>query len=120
MSSSSVPSALKIASPLTRGMEIPKRENLRGDYAIAAGCVAIQTLGFIGWSDSILRWFVLPVMACGVLSAVDIVRWLRGRLDLFDPRTIIGCLAFYGLFVAPLLNVCWDTFGVGDLVFWGD
>jgi hypothetical protein len=45
---------------------------------------------------------------------------LRGRLDLYDPKTIIGCLAFYGFFLAPLLNVAWDTFGVGDFVLWGD
>jgi hypothetical protein len=66
------------------------------------------------------HWFLLPVTACGVLTVVDIVRWLTGRLDLFDPRTVIACVAFYGFFMAPLLNVHWDSFGVGDLPYWGD
>ncbi len=39
----------------------------------------------------------------------------------FDPRTIIACLAFYGFFVAPILHVIWDRFGVGDeMVMFGD
>jgi hypothetical protein len=65
-------------------------------------------------------WFLLPVTACGVLAGVDVVRWLRGRLDLFDPKTLIACLAFHGFFVAPLLHVLWDMFGVGDLTLFGD
>jgi hypothetical protein len=93
---------------------------LTGDYAIVAVSVVVVTFIFVLWNKSVLHWFLIPVMACGVLSGVDIVRWCRGQLDLFDPKTIIACLAFYGFFVAPLLNVAWDTYGVGDLVLWGD
>lgn len=93
---------------------------LTGDYPMAAICVAVVTFIFVVWNKSVVHWFLIPVMVCGILCGVDVVRWCRGQLDLFDPKTIIACLAFYGFFVAPLLNVAWDTYGVGDLVLWGD
>jgi hypothetical protein len=121
MANSDIPIAFRMDGQGVRGLTSDaRRDDLRADYGIAAGCVAVLTLAFIAWSDSVVHWFLLPVMACGILSGVDIVRWLRGKLDLFDPQIIIGCVAFYGLFVAPLLNVCWDTYGAGDLIFWGD
>jgi hypothetical protein len=91
------------------------------DYAIVAGIVAFLALISITWSRPTFHWFLLPAMACGVLAGVDIVRWLRGRLDLFDPKTIIGCLAFYGFFIAPILHVAWDRFGVeNEMAMFGD
>lgn len=97
------------------------RRRPRGDYAITVVVVGVSTLGFMWRSESVIHWFLLPVMACGILAGVDIVRWLRGRLDLFDPRTIVACLAFYGFFLAPILHVVWDRFGAGyDLILRGD
>lgn len=93
----------------------------RGDYIISASVVGVLSLISIWWSEPVAHWFLLPAMACGILAGVDIVRWLRGRLDIFDPRTIVGCLAFYGFFVAPILHVAWDRFGAGyDLILFGD
>jgi hypothetical protein len=91
-----------------------------GDYPIAAAFVGLICLVLIWRNKAATHWFLLPVAVCGVLTGVDIVRWLRGRLDLFDPQTLIACLAFHGFFVAPLLHVLWDMFGVGDLVLFGD
>jgi hypothetical protein len=97
------------------------RPPARGDFAIAALCVGVLTLLSLWWQGAVAHWFLIPVMTCGILSGVDVVRWLRGRLDLFDPKTIIACLAFYGFFVAPILHVAWDRFGAGfDLLLWGD
>ena len=93
---------------------------LTGDYPIATICVVFVTFIFVLWNKSVVHWFLIPLMACGILCGVDVVRWCRGQLDLFDPKTIIACLAFYGFFVAPLLNVAWDTYGIGDLILWGD
>lgn len=96
------------------------RRSSRGDYAVAAACVAVLSLLFMWRSKPVTHWFLLPVIACGILAGVDVVRWLRGRLDLFDPKTIIACLAFYGFFLAPLLHVLWNTYGEGDLTLFGD
>jgi len=93
----------------------------RGEYVLAAVCVTASVLIFIGLNRAVVHWFLLPVMACGVIAGADVIRWLRGRLDLFDPKTIIACLAFYGFFVTPILHVVWDRFGVGNEMFlWGD
>jgi hypothetical protein len=97
------------------------RHRVRGDYAIAVVSVTALSLLFIAINRLVFHWFILPAMACGILAGVDIVRWLRGRLELFDPRTIIAGLAFYGFFIAPILHVIWDRFGVGDeMVMFGD
>ena len=72
-------------------------------------------------SRPVIHWFLIPVMACGVLSGIDVIRWIRGRLDLFDPKAVIGFLSFYGCFLTPILHVVWDRFGVNsDLALWGD
>jgi hypothetical protein len=100
---------------------VARRQVLRGDYATAAVGVSVIALLSIAWSKAVFHWFLLPVSACGVLAGVDVVRWLRGKLDVFDPRTVVGCLAFYGFFVAPILHVVWDIYGVGNEMFlWGD
>jgi hypothetical protein len=96
------------------------RRSPRGDYASTVVIVGLAALLFISRSKPLIHWFLFPVMACGVLTGVDIVRWLRGRIDLFDPQTIIACLAFYGFFLAPILHVFWNTFGVGDLALFAD
>jgi hypothetical protein len=96
-------------------------KTLQGDYAAAAVGVSVIVVLCIAWSKSVFHWFLLPVSACGILAGVDIVRWLRGRLDIFDPKTVVGCLAFYGFFVAPILHVVWDMYGVGnEMILWGD
>lgn len=90
------------------------------DYLIAGCGTALTALVFCAVKPAERHWFIVPVAVCGIVAGVDVVRWLRGRLDLFDPRTLIASVALYGFFVAPLLNVYWDAFGVGDLPFWGD
>lgn len=93
----------------------------RGDYFFAWIAVAVVIATFALWNEAVAHWFLLPLAACGVLAGVDVVRWLRGRMDTYDPRTVVACLAFYGCFVTPLLHVVWDTFGAGyDLILRGD
>src|ERR1700685_1775949 len=105
----------------TKPEQIVRVPRLRGDDAIAAVGVSVIGLLSVAWSTAVFHWFLLPVSACGILAGVDVVRWLRGKLDVFDPRTVIGCLAFYGFFVAPILHAAWDIYGVGnEMLLWGD
>jgi hypothetical protein len=91
------------------------------DYTVSFLCVCAVALIFVIISPSVIHWFLIPLMACGVLSGIDVIRWIRGRLDLFDPKAVIGFLSFYGCFVTPVLHVVWDRFGVNnDLALWGD
>jgi hypothetical protein len=97
------------------------RHTVLSDYAITAGVVAVIALLFSMLNHAVMHWFLVPAMACGILAGVDIVRCARQRLDLFDPLTLIACLAFYGFFIAPILHAVWDQYGVGNEMFlWGD
>jgi hypothetical protein len=91
------------------------------DYALAAGGVFLLMLIFMTVNRTVTHWFLLPLTVCGILSGVDVVRWMRGRLDLFDPKAVISFLMLYGCFLTPMLHVVWDRFGVNeDLALWGD
>jgi hypothetical protein len=97
------------------------RRTILGEYLIVCAAVGVITGMLALRNHAVMHWFLVPVMACGILAGVDIVRWVRGRLDLFDPSTIIACLAFYGFFVAPILHVLWNQYGIGDeMLLWGD
>jgi hypothetical protein len=96
-------------------------ESQRGDYALASVCVFVIVLSLMVSNKAVIHWMLFPLIACGILSGVDVVRWLRGRMDLFDPKTVIGVLSFYGFFVAPMLHVVWNRYGAGyDLNLSGD
>ncbi|MGH7396024.1 MAG: hypothetical protein ACRELW_00640 [Candidatus Rokuibacteriota bacterium] len=64
---------------------------------------------FLGVVDQLAHWFVVPVLACGVLVGRDAVDWARGRVDLFDPVGVIGLLGAHVFFLAPLLHVALDV-----------
>lgn len=65
-------------------------------------------IAFLLTSERFLHWFIMPVFLCGVLIGVDAIKWIRGRLDIFDPLGIIGAIGFHFFFLAPLLHVYWD------------
>jgi hypothetical protein len=118
---SSIASVAAIRAGARNVPPVARRQALRGDYATATVGVSVIVLLSIVWSKAVFDWFLLPVSVCGILAGVDVVRWLRGRLDVFDPKTVIGCLAFYGFFAAPILHVVWNIYGVGnEMLLWGD
>jgi len=93
----------------------------RGDYVLSFVCACAFALTFAILCPAVIHWFLIPLIACGTISGVDVIRWIRGRLDLFDPKAVIGFLSFYGCFVTPFLHVVWDRFGVNnDLLLGGD
>jgi hypothetical protein len=93
----------------------------RSDFFIACAASALIALVFLALDEREIHWFLFPVIACGLLTGADVVAWLRGRADLFDPLTLVACVGYYGFFVAPLLNVYWDRFGLGyDFLIWDD
>ena len=61
-------------------------------------------------AEDYMHWFIAPVMLCGVIIGQDVVRWLRGELNVFDPIGVIGLYGFHFFFVAPLLHVHWGFF----------
>jgi hypothetical protein len=60
------------------------------------------------------HWFVVPVFLCGVLVCVDAIDWLRGKVDVLDPKGVLGIFGIHFFFIAPLLHVrlnmwMWDV-----------
>src|SRR5258707_15491648 len=85
------------------GLQKPTR--MAAKYALSLYLsIAVSAL-FVALDSSMLHWFLIPVLACGVVIGGDAVDWIRGRLSLFDPVGILGTLGYYFFFLAPLLVV---------------
>lgn len=74
----------------------------------SSALAALVVFGFWASDEAFTHWFVLPLLACGTVIGVDMLDWLRGRLDTYDPVGIIGLLGYHFFFLAPLLHVRWD------------
>lgn len=73
-----------------------------------AGCVCVGALAVLAHdAPDLHHWFVVPVSFCGVLCMAEAIDWLRGEMDRFDPRGLIGLLGFHFFFLAPLLHIRW-------------
>jgi hypothetical protein len=121
---SSSPNAIALgAGSFRKGVSArnSRKADRAGDYALSFIIVCALALVFTMIWRPVIHWFLIPLIACGVLSGVDVIRWMRGRLDLFDPKAVVGLLAFYGCFITPVLHVAWERFGVNnDLLLGGD
>ena len=77
----------------------------RGDWwASAAVTLFVATVCSLLAGD-LVHWFMLPVIAVGVLVGADIRAWARGGLSLVDAAGVIALLAYLGFFLAPILHV---------------
>jgi hypothetical protein len=70
---------------------------------LAASCCLFGVLS----SPQLAHWFLLPLFACGAVIGVDLIDWLRGRMDLFDPAGMVGILGFHFFFLSPMLMIHW-------------
>ena len=51
---------------------------------------------------------MIPVTIAGLLFSRDAERWIRGRLELFDPVGVIAVLGLHFFYLAPILHVHFD------------
>lgn len=63
---------------------------------------------FMASSKDFIHWFIIPVLACGVVIGSDAVSWILTEESIFDPAGIIGVLGFHFFFFAPLLHISTD------------
>lgn len=82
-------------------------------YFISSVFVFIISFFFIIAQPKTLHWFLLPAIACGILTGADLFRWLIGELDPFDPKGLVGLILFHFWFLAPLLHIYWGITGYG-------
>jgi hypothetical protein len=85
-----------------------------GSYVFSAlACLAVVFFFMLSDEDC-QHWFVVPVFLCGVLVGVDAIDWLRSKVDVLDPKGVLGIFGVHFFFVAPLLHVrlnmwMWDV-----------
>jgi hypothetical protein len=90
------------ATAPTLATERPKR--LFANLLISASVCATVVFVFACLSEACQHWFILPVFVCGVLIGIDAVAWVRGEIDVFDPKGILGLFGLHFFFLAPLLH----------------
>jgi hypothetical protein len=73
--------------------------------------VAISAIAAL-LDDRLVHWFLIPVTVCGILVGVDVVDWMRGRLDIFSPRALLALFGLHFLYLAPILHVTWNYFAL--------
>ena len=95
--------------PLLRHRKIARlRRGVDGLSVITSSLVAACLCLYAAAASPLLdHWFLLPLFGCGTLIGIDLVEWLRGRLDLFDPAGMVGILGFHFFFVSPMLMIFW-------------
>jgi hypothetical protein len=103
-----------IAPCQTRSLVFPSQPRAWADpihdplnLLVAALFSVLIICGLLAFHDEMLGWYLLPVFLCGTLIGPDMVAWVRGRLDLFDPLGILGTYGYFFFFLAPLLTVMW-------------
>lgn len=82
----------------------------RARHPYPAYCFALLCLvsGLAAFETRLVHWFLVPVIACGLIIGRDAMDWLSGRIDPFHPRGVIGVVGVHFFFLAPLLLVFWD------------
>lgn len=54
-------------------------------------------------SPGLLHWCLIPVFLSGCVIGVDAISWFRKKMDLFDPKGILGLFGIQFFLVDPLL-----------------
>jgi len=85
----------------------PLAEPLRDGFnLILAACVTLlTTVVFALLCPDLLGWFLIPVALCGCLSGIDMMAYVRGQVDTFDPLGVLGIFGYHFFFLAPLLTL---------------
>lgn len=65
----------------------------------------VTVLVFIVLEPRFVHWCLIPLIICGVIVGTDAMRWLRGGVDTFDPKGLVGIFGLNFFFLAPLLVI---------------
>jgi hypothetical protein len=72
--------------------------------------VVLVTCTYLAAATGGMHWALVPLALCGGLEAPTLVRWIRGKTDAFDPKSVVTLLIFHNTFVAPVLHLLWDWY----------
>lgn len=84
-------------------------QSLTADSHVAAFILTVVVLWTALLTTPALRhWFIIPVSICGILILPDLIDWLRGTVDVFDPGGLVAVFGAVNFFAAPILHVLWN------------
>ncbi len=72
--------------------------------------VAVGVCVYLVHATGRAHWALVPLGLCGAIEAPTLVRWLRGRADAFDPKSVVTMFVFHNTFIAPALHLLWDWY----------
>ena len=78
-------------------------------YGLAAIICTASALIFMFFSTDVLHWFLLPTIISGTLIGSDAIEWIRGRMDTFDPKGLIGLYGIHFFCIGTMLHVTVGT-----------
>jgi len=67
-------------------MRTPRSRTFLTIDAVIAWVVVVAACLYVASAAGALHWSLIPLAVCGGLEAPTLVRWLRGRVDAFDPK----------------------------------
>jgi hypothetical protein len=101
--------AISTRAPRPIGIAPRTLRSLTADSHVAAFIITIVVLwACLLTTDSLRHWFIIPVSICALLILPDLIDWLTGRVDVFDPGGLVAVFGVVHFFAAPILHVLWD------------
>jgi hypothetical protein len=88
---------------------IHRKTNAKSAFFISVFVASTIAYGFALFNPELLHWFLIPTILCGGLIGVDLVRWIAGETDIFDPVGLLSAVGAHFFFLVPLLQVMMDT-----------
>jgi hypothetical protein len=88
---------------------VPGKMNVLTAFATSSFAATTIAYGLAVFNPELLHWFVIPTILCGALIGVDLVRWISGETDIFDPVGMLSAVGAHFFFLAPLLQVMLDS-----------
>lgn len=53
-------------------------------------------------SPDLVHWFLIPVFLCGSIIGIDAIKWFRKKMDIYDPKGIMGIFGILYFLMDPL------------------
>src|SRR5699024_11126582 len=78
-------------------------------YALAILLTTIGLIIFLFKSKDLHHPFILPIYFSGIVIALDLIDWIRGRIEVFSPVGSLGIFGFHFLFLSPIFQVYWES-----------
>lgn len=77
-------------------------------YSYSIFLTTVIVLCFLLTSNNLFHPFIIPVYLTGIIIGFDLIRWVRGEIEVFDPVGFIGVFGYHFFFLAPILQIYWE------------